>query len=174
MRVIYTKPIADDCGQVLLEFARPETLIYTNLGLNNEITESILAIKDSNATHISPQAIITAYHQRGRDELVNRGLKDFGTEQLPFTRFSSNAAYYYLMTISFFLFEAFKQDIGSDVVSPVWYATTFRRRYLDIAGKIIQTGRQIILKVTGAIRRALQLDLIWERSVSAAPIVLVT
>ena len=44
----------------LLEFARPKTLIYTNLGLNNEITESILAIKDSSATHINPQAIITA------------------------------------------------------------------------------------------------------------------
>ena len=78
------------------------------------------------------------------------------------------------MTISFFLFEAFKQDMGSDLVSPVWYATTFRRCYLDIAGKIVRTGRQIILKVTGAVRRALQLDLIWERSVSATPIVLVT
>jgi len=174
MRVIYTKPIADDCGQVFLELARPETLIYTNLGLNNEITESILALKDSSATHISPQAIITVYHQRGRDELVNRGLKDFGSEQLPFTHFSSNTAFYYLMVISFFIFESFKQDMGSDVVSPVWYATTFRRSYLDIAGKIIRTGRQIILKVTGAIRKALRLDLIWERSISAMPIVLVT
>ena len=174
MRVIYTKPIADDNDQILLEFARPETLIYTNLGLNNEITESILALKDSSATHISPQAIITAYHQRGRDELVNRGLKDFGSEQLPFTHFASNTAFYYLMVISFFLFEAFKQDMGSDVISPVWYATTFRRHYLDIAGKIIRTGRHIILKVTGAIRKALQLDLIWVRSVSAMPIVLVT
>ena len=43
-----------------------------------------------------------------------------------------------------------------------------------IAGKIKRTGRQMILKVTGAIRKALQLDLIWERSVSAMPIVLVT
>jgi len=174
LRVIYTKPIAEDSGQVLLEFARPETLIYTNLGLNNEITESILGVKDLSATHISPQAIITAYHQRGRDELVNRGLKDFGSEQLPFTHFSSNTAFYYLMVISFFLFESFKQDMGSDVISPVWYATTFRRRYLDIAGKIIRSGRQIILKVTSAIRKALQLDLIWERSISAMPIMLVT
>jgi hypothetical protein len=62
--------------------------------------------------------------------------------------------------------------MGSDVISPLWYATTFRRRYLDIAGKIIRTSRQIILKVTGAIRKALQLDLIWVRSVSAQPIVL--
>jgi len=174
MRVIYTKPIADDDGQVLLEFERPETLIYTNLGLNNEITKSILTLKGESKTHISPQAIIRAYHLRGRDELVNRGLKDFGSEQLPFIRFSSNAAYYYLMLISFFLFEAFKQDMGSDVISPVWYASTFRRRYLDIAGKIIRTGRQIILKVTAAIRRALYLDLLWERSSLSKPIELVT
>ena len=39
-RVIYTKPIADDCKQVLFDFARPETIIYTNLGLDNEITRS--------------------------------------------------------------------------------------------------------------------------------------
>jgi len=174
MRVIYTKPIADYAGQVLLEFERPETLIYTNPGLNNGITKSILALKNEDKTHISSQAIITAYHLRGRDELVNRGLKDFGSEQLPFRSFSSNAAYYYLMVISFFLFEAFKEDMGSDVISPVWYATTFRRRYLDIAGKIIRTGRQIILKVTTAIRKALQLDLLWEQSISAIPIEFVT
>lgn len=78
------------------------------------------------------------------------------------------------MLISFFLFEAFKKDMGSDVISPVWYASTFRRRYLDIAGKIIRTGRQIILKVTAAIRRALYLDLLWERSSLSKPIELVT
>lgn len=60
--------------------------------------------------------------------------------------------------------------MGSDVISPVWYATTFRRRYFDIAGKIIRTGRQIILKVTIAIRRALRLDLLWEQSIPILPI----
>jgi hypothetical protein len=151
-RVIYTKPIADECSQILLEFARPETIIYTNLGLDNEITRLILARHDEKPTHISAEAIITAYHQRGRDELVNRGLKDFGGEQLPFTRFAPNAAFYYLMAISYFLFEVFKKDVGTDIIPLTWYATTFRRHCFDIAGKIVRTGRQLILQVTRARR----------------------
>ena len=58
-RLIYTKPIADDTGQIFLEFERPETIIYTNLGMKNKITEKPLEVKkvsDSEAT-ISPQAI---------------------------------------------------------------------------------------------------------------------
>ena len=166
-RVIYTKPIADDCGQFLLDFVRPETIIYTNLGLDNEITRSILARHDEKPTHISPQAIITTYHQRGRDELVNRGLKDFGAEQLPFSRFAPNAAFYYLMVISFFLFEVFKKDVGTDIIPLTWYATTFRRHCLDVAGKIVRTGRQVVLQVTRATWEFLRLDILWTRCVSA-------
>lgn len=33
---------------------------------------------------IESESIIEAYHNRARDELVNRAFKDFGTEQLPF------------------------------------------------------------------------------------------
>ena len=166
-RVIYTKPIADDCSQILFEFARPETIIYTNLGLDNEITKSILARHDEKPTYIGPQAIITAYHRRGRDELVNRGLKDFGGEQLPFARFAPNAAFYYLMVISFFLFEVFKRDVGADIIPLTWYATTFRRHCLDVAGKIVRTGRQVVLQVTRATWDFLRLDILWARCISA-------
>ena len=166
-RLIYTKPIADDCGQILFDFARPETIIYTNLGLDNEITRSILALHEEKSTHISAQAIITTYHQRGRDELVNRGLKDFGGEQLPFARFAPNAAFYYLMVISFFLFEVFKKDVGTDIIPLTWYATTFRRHCLDVAGKIVRTGRQVVLQVTRATWGFLRLEILWERCISA-------
>jgi len=166
-RVIYTKPVADECSQILFDFARPETIIYTNLGLDNEITKSILAQHDEKPTHISAQAIITTLHQRGCDELVNRGIKDFGGEQLPFARFAPNAAFYYLMVISFFLFEVFKKDVGTDIVPISWYATTFRRYCLDVAGKIVRTGRQIVLQVTRATWDFLRLDFLWERCVLA-------
>ena len=172
-RVIYAKPIHDEWGQVLFEYARPETVIYTNLGMNNEITRTILAVKDAEAKRIGAEAIITAYHERGRDELVNRGLKDFGTEQLPFFRFASNAGFYYLMTIAYFLFEAYKYDLGNDVVPLTWYATTFRRQVVDIAGKIVRSGRRIVLKITRAIYETLRFDLLWERSGTAPPIPLV-
>ncbi|GEM_PF-2577804 len=38
------------------------------------------------------------------------------------------------MCISFFLFEAFKYDIDSPVIKITWYADSFRRKLLDIAG----------------------------------------
>jgi hypothetical protein len=169
-RTIYTKPITDDDGQFLLEFARPETIIYTNIGMDNSITEKILEVKDSKKTTISPQAIVTAYHQRGRDELVNRGLKDFGVQHLPFKRFPPNAAYYYMMVISFFLFESFKYDIDCEIIPLEWYATTFRRRCLDIAGKIVRTGRQLIMKIAVSAYQILRFDILWEKSIFNIPI----
>ncbi|MEJ2628132.1 MAG: IS1380 family transposase [bacterium] len=169
-RTIYTKPISDDDGQILLEFERPETIIYTNLGMNNSITQTVLKVKGTQETTISPQAIITGYHKRGCDELINRGLKDFGTEILPFKRFTANAAYYYMMIISFFLFESFKYDIDCEIIPLSWYATTFRRRCIDIAGKIVKTGRQLILKIAESTYHLLQFDILFSRSVSPFPI----
>lgn len=171
-RLIYTKPLTDDTGQFLLEFERPETIIYTNLGMQNKITENILKVKDVSGTEttINPQAIITAYHMRGADELINRGFKNFGTEQLPFKRFEANTAYYYMMLVSFFLFESFKTDIDSETIPIEWYAETFRRRCLDIAGKIIRTGRRLVLKIPEAVYHALNFYLLWKNSINAIPI----
>jgi hypothetical protein len=61
-RTMYTKPVADDEGQILLQFAGPETIIYTNIRMNNSITRSILNVKETKDTTINPQAIITLYH----------------------------------------------------------------------------------------------------------------
>jgi hypothetical protein len=163
-RAIYAKPLTEDDGQVLLEYARPEVIIYTNIGMDNDITRSILDRHELLYTEISPEAIINAYHYRARDELVNRALKDFGTEHLPFKRFASNAAYYYLMCISFLLFEAFKYDIDSPVIAITWYASTFRRKCLDIAGKIIRTGGRTVLKIPEVISTSLDFSTLWEKS----------
>ena len=163
-RTIYAKPVSEDDGQVLLEYARPELIIYTNIGMDNEITRSILKAHNSDETQISPQAIINAYHFRARDELVNRALKDFGTEHLPFKRFASNAAFYYLMCISFFLFESFKYDMDSPVIKITWYAESFRRKVLDTAGQIIRTGRRIYLKIPEITSEALCFKHLWVKS----------
>jgi hypothetical protein len=169
-RTIYAKPITEDDGQVLLEYARPELIIYTNIGMNNEITRSILKAHKSDETEISPQAIINAYHFRARDELVNRALKDFGTEHLPFKRFASNAAFYYLMCISFFLFEAFKYDIDSPAIKITWYAESFRRKVLDSAGQIIRTDRRIFLKLPEVTSTSPCFEQLWNQSGSIAQI----
>ena len=42
--------------------------------------------------------------------------------------------------------EAFKRDVTAESICPNVYLTTFRRMFLDIAGKIVATSPQVILK----------------------------
>ena len=107
---------------------------------------------------------------RGADELPHRGVKDFGFEQLPFKRFVANTAFYYCMVIAFFLFECFKRDVSRGVLPVTAYATTIRRRLVDIAAKIVHTSRGVVLKVTQATMEALRLDLLWQRCCDPPPI----
>ena len=87
----FRRPLYED-DQMLFAFARPDTHLYTNMGMDRHIDKSL--IKVNRADMLGPQAIIAAYHGRGSDELVFRALKDFGFEQLPFSRFAANAAFY--------------------------------------------------------------------------------
>jgi hypothetical protein len=119
---------------------------------------------------LDPEVIIESHHQRGADELPHRGFKDFGFEELPFKRFGPNTAFYYCMLIAFFLAETFKEDVLRDVIPITSYATTVRRKVIDIAGKIINTGRRIILKVSHATMDLLKFDQLWENCQKPPPI----
>ncbi|MCD6298098.1 MAG: hypothetical protein J7M30_13185 [Deltaproteobacteria bacterium] len=90
---------------MLFKFARPETIVYTNLGMGDLIDGQIYKAGEGNL--LTAQGLIAAYHGRGCDELVHRALKDFGSEQLPFKCFHQDAAFYYTMLIAFFVYEAF-------------------------------------------------------------------
>lgn len=169
-RAIFTKPVTEDEGQALFSFARPETLIYTNVGTNTVVTSRLAAVLGGVETATNPELVINAYHLRARDELVNRAFKEFGGEHLPFKRFACNAAYYYLMAIAFVLFESFKRDMDSPLVPITWYPTTFRRRCLDIAGKLTRSGGRIVLKITAAAETALGFFGLWERTAAVVPI----
>ena len=123
-RAIFCRPRYEG-KQTLFEFARPETVIYTNLGMGQRIDEQLKAAgKDD---WLSAKGVIGLYHGRGRDELVHRSLKDFGFEELPFKRFAPNAAFYYVMLLAFFLSQAYKEDVLSGVVPAHAYPTTLRR-----------------------------------------------
>ena len=74
------------------------------------------------------------------------------------------------MVIAFFLFETFKQDMDSPVIPVTWYPTTFRRRCLDIAGKIVRTAGRTVLKITATSQSNLQFQELWKRSVEIPPI----
>jgi Transposase DDE domain group 1 len=166
-RAIYTHP-AYEGEQRLLDFARPDNIIVTNLGVNPEVVRGCDSQKRKELVEV--QSIIHSHHQRGADELPHRGLKDFGFEELPFKRFIPNTAFFYCMLISFFLFETFKQDVLEEVLPVESYATTVRRKVVDFAAKIIKTSRGIILKVTQAVMDNLRFDRLWDRCQNPIPI----
>jgi hypothetical protein len=74
------------------------------------------------------------------------------------------------MLIAFFLFEAFKEDVLRGVIPITSYATTVRRKVIDIAGKIINTGRRTILKVSHATMDLLKFDRLWENCQNPPPL----
>jgi hypothetical protein len=148
-------------GQYIFDFAKQDTVIYTNIGLGDDIDRQL--IESGHEDMLKTTSIIKCYHNRGNDELVNRAVKDFASEKLPFKQFRMNAAYYYTMLTAFFLLEAFKQDTCEGIIPMTAYSTTIRRRLFDIAGKIVRHSGEIILKVTTAVMESLKLDVLWRR-----------
>ena len=160
-RAIFCRPLYED-KQMLFEFSRPDTVLYTNLGMGGAIDEGVR--KAGMEKMLTPEGIIETYHGRGCDELVHRALKDFGSEQLPFKRFHQNAAFYYTMLIGFFLCEAFKEDVCAPVIQVSSYATTLRRKILDVAGKIVRHSGKTTLKVTISTWESLDFYELWIKS----------
>jgi hypothetical protein len=159
-RAFYCR-LLNDGKQLYLPGCRPDTVIITNLGQGQPIDEML--IKAGAQSYLHPKAIVACYHERGSDELANRALKDFGHEQLPFKRFNPNAAWYYSMLVGHFLLESFKEDVASPVIPVGAYATSVRRRLIDIAGKIVSHSSKITLKVTEACFEYLRLNELFDR-----------
>lgn len=160
-RAIFCRAVYDG-KQQLLDFARSETIIYTNIGMCQEIDNQL---KSAGCEYFfKADNVIECAHSRGKDELIHRAFKDFGHEELPFKRFAPNAAYYYTMVLAFFLYEIFKEDVCSVVVPVVSYATTLRRKIIDIAAKIAKTSGEIILRVTTSTWKHIKIDILWEKS----------
>jgi len=166
-RAFYTRPAYEN-EQRLLEFARPDHVIYTNLGQGGRI-DGLLAAA-GRAEWTEPERIIALHHGRGRDELVHRALKDFRAEQLPFKRFQANAAFYYTVLVAFFLFETFKRDVTEEVVPFTAQATRVRREAIDFAAKIVRTSGETILKVTLAVWNRLRIGDLWELAAQPPPL----
>jgi hypothetical protein len=159
-RAIYCRLI-NDGDQLYLPGCRPDTVIITNIGQGQKIDEQLKSVGAEN--YLTSDAIVACYHERGNDELANRALKDFGHEQLPFKKFNPNAAWYYSMLLGYFLMESFKADVGTSVISAAAYATTVRRRLIDIAGKIVSHSEKITLKVSAACFKSLRLLELFKR-----------
>jgi len=166
-RCIFCRPVYED-RQMLLKFARPDTMIYSNLGMGAMIDDQLRKVGMQKL--FAPEAMIEVYHGRGYDELVHRALKDFASEQLPFKRFHQNAAFYYTMLIAFFLYEAFKEDVCAPAIQLGSYATTLRRKILDVAGKIVSHSGKITLKVSLSTWWGLNFYQLWIKSENPNPL----
>jgi hypothetical protein len=164
-RAFLCRPVTEG-QQRLLDYVRPLSIFYTNLGMGQAIDQRLAAVGQKH--YLGAAGLIAGYHGRGADELVHRGLKDFGFEELPFLRFAPNAALYYTMLVAFFLFECFKMDVCGDVIPIEAYATTLRRRLIDVAGKVVRHAGKIILKIAAAAMEHLQFADLWAKS-SAPP-----
>ncbi|MBC8179513.1 IS1380 family transposase [candidate division KSB1 bacterium] len=155
-RFIFCQPLYKD-QQMLLSFARAETLLVTNIRSDTVLPEMPKELHKL----LNPKNLISKYHSRGANELVHRSLKDFGFEQLPFKRFTPNAALYYTMLVSFFLFETFKEDVLAPVIPIESYACSVRRKFLDIAAKVVSHSHEITLKFTSFAFQTLKLSALW-------------
>ena len=163
-RAIFWRPLLEE-KQFLLPGTRPGTVVYTNLGMGGVIDQQL-----RDAGHgfmLETNAVIHSYHQRGADELVHRAFKDFGSEELPFTHFIHNSAFYYTMLLGFFLFEAFKEDVSEPVIPVKAFPTTLRRRLVDVAAKVVTHAGKTVLKVTAVAMESLRFKELWERCLCA-------
>jgi hypothetical protein len=166
-RTIYTH-LMNDGPQMLFNFARPDNVIITNIGMNEKALK--YCTPERREYWLKATSIIGSYHQCGADELAHRGLKDLAFEQFPFKRFGANMALYYCMVIAFFLFETFKEDVLEEVIPITSYASTVRRNIIDIACKIVKTGHGIILKTSQAVMNTFKIDLLWAKCQNPRPI----
>ena len=168
-RCFFTTLETEANGQMNLEFVQTDRFIYTNLGCDPKLTAQL--IQAGAPEYLQPETIIRLDHRRGKGELTHRALKEFATkEQLPFERMGMNRAYYYFLVISHFLYEAYKCDLGEEIVPMTCYPNTFRRSLIDFAVKIVTTGRRHILKVTQNVFEQFNLANVWERVHTPQPI----
>ena len=164
-RTILTTLVAENDQYVLAGIR--DTVMYTNLGNNDRMDCELHMRKRSDL--LKTEAIVKLAHHNGEEELNHRSIKEFmGGEQLPFTNFGMNGAYYSLMVISHFLMESFRSDIADKTIPVRCYATRLRREIIDIAVKIVRAGHRIKLKTTRAIWEALDVSAIWKRCNSFA------
>ena len=159
-RTILTTLVSED-DQYVIEGIR-DTVMYTNLGNNDRMDCELHMRKQSEL--MKTEAVVKLAHHNGEEELNHRSIKEFmGSEHLPFTHFGMNGAYYFLMVISHFLMETFRNDVASKVLPLRCYAARVRREIIDIAVKIVRTGHRIILKTTRATWDVLDVGTLWGR-----------
>ncbi len=160
-RCIFTRLQCDGTGQTVMDFAGPDNIVYTNIGNCPRADKRLRAAGGGHCFEAA--AIVERSHQRGADELVHRSIKELATkEQLPFKSFGMNRAYYFLLAIAHFLFEAYKRDVTAEVIPATVYPNTFRRKLIDFAVKITSHARNISMNVSRTVHQGIKIEKLWK------------
>ena len=161
-RAVLTQIESREDGAIYLDFARPTSLILTNIGRNENLfhTSALPEVQDL----MTPEGLIRLFQKRGAEELCHRSLKDFGFEQLPFSQFGANMGMYHCMLIGLAAFELFKAEVLDGVIEAGHYPTTVRRKIIDVAAKITKSSRKMLLKFRDCTMDSLNLQEVWRRS----------
>jgi len=161
-RCIFTRLQRDETGQYVMDFGKPDSIIYTNIG---NCPKADARLKAAGGHHyFEAETIVKKSHERGADELIHRSLKELATkEQLPFTSFGMNRAYYFMLVFTHFIFEAYKQDVTAQVLPITSYPNTFRRKLIDFAVKITSGARSTVVKVTKTVYETIHMEELWKR-----------
>ena len=171
-RCVYTELSAKKDGQFLLDFHKSDSVIYTNIGVNQELDKQLIGTKSEE--YLTAEGLISFSHSKGKGELVHRSLKELATkEQLPFEKFGMNMVYYYLLVITHFLFETYKFDVTDEVVPLKSYPNTFRRKLIDFAVKIVSHSRDKVLQVVKTVYNNLNINDLWKKCQTPPQILLI-
>jgi hypothetical protein len=171
-RCIFTRLYRDENGQFVMNFGKPNNIIYTNIG-NCPVADQRLRAAGGDY-YFEAETIVKKSHERGANELIHRSIKELATkEQLPFKSMGMNRAYYFMLVITHFLFEAYKQDVTSQVIPITSYPNTFRRILIDFAVKITSRSRNIVLNVTKTVYETINIEELWKLCQSPPKIQLV-
>lgn len=100
----------------------------------------------TNLDNLSDSEIVHFYNQRGEDSenRIKELKNDFGARQMPCTDFNANALYFDVCALSYNLFALMRQLLPLEFANK--RAKYVRHRLYAIAAKVIQHGRQVIVK----------------------------
>ena len=124
----------------------------------------------TNRDGLSDSQIVHWYNQRAEDsENRIKELKlDFGGDTLPCSDFDANALYLLISALSYNLFALMRQLLPEDLAHH--RATTMRWRLYAIAAKVVNTGRQLFVKLREDHRKLLEQVLLALKEFEPPPI----
>jgi len=74
-----------------------------------------------------------------------------------------------MMVLGNNLFESFKEDVTEAVIPVSVYADTFRRRFIDTAGKLVRHAGKLVMKVNLVDFVRLKFDRLYEKCLTGLP-----